>query len=327
MYASSRIHALERHMVGRERMEALMECKTAEDVLAKLGEYGLTLPEPDTGVTPEAWEGMLLSALRSAYAEVEAAVPDPAPFRAFRYPYDCNNLKVAIKCAIRGIPADGLLFDFGTVPADAVEAALREGKLAALYPPAMAAAVVEARTSYDLTGDPRRIDAVLDRACYADLLTTLSTLGDKTVLGWMRAKIDLVNLVICLRILRMNRGEAGKDFLSDTLLAGGTLSASFFTEAYAAGESGLMEAIIPTPYTRLARLGDIPALSLVEKTADDLWMELVREGARTPFGAPVVAGYLVGWETSVKNMRILLAAKDAGLSQELLRERMRASYV
>lgn len=327
MYASSRIHALERYMVGRERVEALLDSRSVEDAVAKLGEYGLVLPETSESLGA-ACEEMLLSALRRAYDEVEAAVPDPAPFRAYRYPYDCNNLKVAIKCAVRGISADGLLFDFGTVPADQVEGALREGKEAALYPPAMAAAVTEAREAYGATSDPRRIDAVLDRACYADMLSTLSELGDETVLGWLRAKIDLTNILICLRILRMKRGASGEAFLTDTLLLGGTLSEKFFLDAYAAGEAGLWSALIPTPYTALCRIeGDEPSSATVERVADDLLMGFVREGARTPFGAAVVAGYLLGWETAVKNIRILLAAKDAGLAQELLRERIRASYV
>ncbi len=327
MYASSRIHALERYMVGRERIEALSDCRTVEDAIARLSEYGLTLPESDGGITPARWEDMLLAALKEAYAEVEASAPDPAPFRAYRYPYDCNNLKAALKCAIRGIPCDGLLFDFGTVPADAVENVLREGKEAEVYPSAMAHAVSEAREIYSKTADPRSIDAVLDKACYADMLTTLSTLGDATVMGWMQAKIDLLNLLICLRILRMNRGAAGEEFLADTLLPGGTLPPAFFTDAYAAGESGLWAALVSTPYTALTRLGDAPSLSVVEKAADDLWMTRVRADAHIPFGAPVIAGYLVGWETAVKNIRILLAAKAAGLSQERLRERIRVSYV
>ncbi len=327
MYASSRLHALERYMVGRERMEALSDCRSVEDAVARLAEYGLTLPEGAEGITPAAWEEMLLAALRRAYDEAESSAPDPAPLRAFRYPYDCNNLKVAIKCAVRGISAEGLLYDFGTVPAADVEAALREGKEGDLYPPSMAAATAAARAAYAATSDPRTIDAILDKACYADMLDTLARLGDATVLGWLRAKIDLVNITICLRILRMNRGPAGAEFLADTLLAGGTLSASFFADAYVGGEAALWAALIPTAYTKLARLGDAPALSLVEKTADDLWMETVKRDARIPFGAPVVAGYLVGWEASIKNIRILLAAKAAGLSQETLRERIRESYV
>lgn len=332
MYASARLRALERHMVGRERLEVLMECRTSDEVMARLAEYGIA-PAEDTAAPlgearSAAREGMLLAILRDAYAEVEAAVPNPAPYRAYRYPYDCNNLKVAVKCAIRGIPAGDMLFDFGTVPADRVETVLREGRELSLFPPAMAAAVSVAQKAYEATGDPCRIDAVLDRACYEDMMATLSEAEDPTLLSWLRAKIDLVNILTCLRILRMKRGDAGAAFLAEALLPGGTMDGHFFEAAYVGGESALWSALIPTPYTALTRFeGEAPTLRWAETTADNLWMALVRDGARVPFGAPVAGGYLIGCETAVKNLRILLAAKDAGLSQEALRERIRLSYV
>ena len=65
----------------------------------------------------------------------------------------------------------------------------------------------------------------------------------------------------------------------------------------------------------------------MEKAADDLYMERIRKDVKIPFGAPVVAGYLVGWETAVKNIRIILAAKDAELGSAVIRERIRLSYV
>ncbi len=318
-------------MVGRERVEALIACRTSEEVLARLAEYGLSLPEDGDPSSGAAREAMLLAVLREAYAEVEAAVPDAAPYRAFRYPYDCNNLKVAVKCAVRGmgnLAASDLLFDFGCVPAERVEGAVLDGRGLETCPPAMSAAVSVARAAFEQTGDPRRIDAVLDRACFADMLATLETLGDKAILTRLREKIDLVNIQMCLRLLRMDRGAAGEAFLSDTLLAGGTLDEAFFLKAYAAGESGLWDALIPTAYTRLSRLGgEGVALSLVEKTADDLWMDAIRADARAPFGPSVAVGYLVGWEMAVKNIRIVLSAKDAGLDDAVLRERIRESYV
>lgn len=332
MYASARIRSLENRLVGRERMEALIDARTSAEVMDRLAEYGYTPAEVDAALPvgeaqSAAREGMLFAIMREACAEVEHAAPDPQVFRYLRYPYDCNNLKAAIKCAIRGISAEDMLFDFGTVPADRVETLLREGKYEDL-PPAMAAAIPAAREAYDRTGDPRRIDTVLDKACYADMLTAVLSSGDEILTGWLCAKIDLTNILICLRILRMRMGAVGGAFLEEALLEGGTLDAKFFADAYEAGENGLWEALSPTAYYRLARVeGDPRPLSAVEKVADDLYMELVREGARIPFGAPIVGGYLVGCETAVKNIRILLAAKDAGLTPDVIRERIRVSYV
>ncbi len=331
MYASARIRALENRVVGRERMEILMEARTADEVMDRLAEYGYAPIEtrdniPAGEAVSAAREGMLLAILKEAYAEVEASAPDPAVFRYFRYPYDCNNIKVAIKCAVRGISAADLLFDFGTVPADEVETCLREGKHDR-FPPSMAAAISVAREAYDKTADPRRIDTVLDRACYEDMLREAEA-GDLVLLGWLKTKIDLTNVLMTLRILRMGRGSVGATFLEESLLPGGTLKHTFFAEAYEGGESRLWEALLPTAYGKLAAVeGDPRPLSAVEKAADDLYMDTVRTDAKTPFGAPVVGGYLVGCETAVKNIRIILAAKDAGLNSAALRERIRVSYV
>ncbi len=327
-YASARIRALENRMVGRERIDALVDARTADEVMDRLAEYGLTPPDtegvPAGEAKSAAREGMLLAVLREAYDEVETSVPDPAVFRYFRYPYDCNNVKAAIKCAVRGIPAGDMLFDFGTVPADEVEGLLREGKYER-FSAAMAAAIPAAREAYDKTGDPRRIDMVLDRACYEDMQAAA---GDATLQSWLRAKIDLTNIIITLRILRMSMGDVGAGFLSESLLPGGTLGADFFAWAYGAGEESLWGAIARTAYEGLARVeGDPRPLSAVERAADDLYMERVRKDARAPFGVPVVGGYLVGWEVAVKNIRIILAAKDAELNSEVIRERIRSSYV
>lgn len=332
MYASARIRSLENRLVGRERTEILMESRTPDEVMERLAEYGYTPAETD-GATPvgeavsASREAMLLAVLKEAFDEAEAAVPDAALFRYLRYPYDCNNIKAAVKCGIRGIPAADLLFDFGTVPADRVEELLREGKYDA-FPPAMAAAIPVAKDAFDRTGDPRRIDTALDKACYTDMLTAAENTGDEALISWVKAKIDLTNILTTLRILRMGMGSVGEAFLGEALLNGGTLSDRFFTEAYAEGEARFWEALSPTAYYRLAQVeGDPRPLSAVEKACDDLYMSLVREGARIPFGAPVVGGYLIGCETSVKNIRIILAAKDAGLDNTVLRERVRVSYV
>lgn len=333
MYASARIRSLENRIVGREKLETLIDARTAEDAMARLAEYGITPAEEETDRTAatadeaksRARERMLLATLREAFGEVEHAAPDPSLFRYFRYPYDCNNIKAALKCAVRGISPADMLFDFGTVPADDVAELLREGKYDA-FPPAMAAAIPTAREAYDRTSDPRRIDTVLDRACYGDMANAAA--AEDTLAAWLKVKADTANIVTTLRLLRLRAGAAGASFLEDSLLPGGELDTGFFTKAYEEGESYLWDALSPTAYYRLAQTeGDPRPLSAVEKACDDLFMERVREGARIPFGAPVVGGYLVGCETAVKNIRIILAAKDAGLDPAVIRERVRVSYV
>ena len=335
MYASARIRAMENRMVGRERIDVLADAKSGEDVVNKLAEYGIVPPDGGEGGTAlageamvRARESMLLSLLREAYREVATSVPEPSVYDWFRYPYDCNNIKAVIKCQIRNIDPAELLFDFGKVPADVTVDALTKGNYD-VFPPAMARAAQEARDVYAKTGDPQQIDALLDIACYEDMLASAEASGSETMLAWVKTKVDLVNIMICWRILRMKRGETGKIFMDTCLLPGGYLPASFFDTAYENGEDSLWSELARGKYGRLADAVEKTdrSLSAIERCTDHHWMTLVRGDAKVPFGAEVAGGYLVGVEVSVKNIRIILAAKDAGLSSDVLRERIRESYV
>ena len=337
-YASARIRAMENRLVGRERVDVLVDLKSSEDVMVKLSEYGVLSAAEGEGSAPASGETlgykreeMLTSLLCAACNEVYEAVPEPEFFAWFRYPYDCNNIKTVINCHIRGIDPMDMLFDFGTVSAEETVRLLTEGKCDA-FPTAMAAAIGEAKEAYAKTNDPQQIDAILDKACYADMLTSAKASGNETILGWITTKIDLVNIMMCLRILRMKRGETGKIFMDTCLLEGGDLPLAFFDAAYEGGEEMFWSGLSSSQYSKYNRFVSAvertdKSLSAIERCADNHWMLIVREGARVPFGAEVAGGYLVACEVAVKNIRIILAAKDAKLSSDVLRERIRDSYV
>ncbi len=332
MYASARLRMLENRIVGRERVEALCDAKTDAEAQARLAEYGIA----DGGT-----EAALLGILRDAYAEVASCVPEAAVFDWMRYPYDCSNLKMALKCHIRRLSdaeTAEMLFDFGTVPAADVLTLIGTEtpppELARGVPPALLAALPDAREAYAKSGDPRLIDLRLDRACYRDMLAAVTDAGEPALTGWVKAKIDLTNVMIALRILRLSSGVSTERFLEEALLEGGTLGKEFFlaVQGEADGEEALLWRLRTTRlplYEGLVRRMEQTdkSLAALEKCCDDTHMELVRRDARVPFGVTVPGGYLYGWETAVRNIRIVLAAREAGMSPAQTRERVRESYV
>lgn len=341
MYASARLRALENRMIGRERVEALCNAKTEAEVRARLNEYGIHVGE-DAGTNISASdETVLLRVLQSAYEEVASCVPDASVFDWLRYPYDCNNLKAALKCHIRRLPdtetAD-LLFDFGTIPAadilTLVESEQPAPELARRVPPALLEALSEARDAYAKSGDPRQIDLRLDRACYRAMLTAAAATGEPILIGWVQARIDLTNILIVLRVLRLELGATAEQFLTEALLPGGGLEPDFFLVAL--GETGGEDNLLwrlrtkerPLLENLVRRIEKTDrSLSALETCCDDTYMELIRREAHVPFGVSVPGGYLFGWETAVRNIRIILAARRAGLSSAQTRERVRESYV
>ena len=322
LYSSARIRALEGQRIGRDRLERMLEANTSDDVMAMLEDHGFSW-------SGESREECLLIGLSNGYEELERATEGAkSPVRFLRYPYDCNNIKALIKCFARRISADEMLFDsMGMLSAEQVKVAF-ETKDYHMFPRFMAKAIPQAEEAFAQTGNPQKVDLILDKACYADMLEEAEFSGVSYAVRLVQTKIDLINLMICLRLIRMKSGAAAEVFLEEALLSGGTLDRTLFTESLTAGEQSMAERLNYSRYSGFAALlAERGPLYALEKWSDDFWMELAREARFVPFGAEVLIGYAIALEYEVKNIRILLAGKDAGLALDVIRERLRKSYV
>ncbi|MBQ9162558.1 MAG: V-type ATPase subunit [Clostridia bacterium] len=328
MYSSARVRAMENGIIGAHKLRSLADSKSLSEVLEKLSSFGLKQREAEDGAGGGI-DAALADVLSCAYAETCDMTPaDCRAFEWLKMPYDCNNLKLAIKCRIRNTSADELLFDFGLVSASDTLDSVFAGDYSA-FPRNMAEAASLAVDEYAKTRDPQRIDTLLDRACYADMLECARESGEVVFVDWVRTKIDLTNVMITLRLIRMNRAQAGKMFLEGALLLGGELDTESLLRAYDSGEEELFALILRSKYSKFATAAQKTDMSLsaIEKCSDDYYMTLVKEAKWLPFGAPILAAYLVAKEYEVKNIRIILAAKNAGLSGDVIFERLRESYV
>lgn len=315
MYASAKIRAMENRLPTKEMLERLVDCSAGE-AEALLKERGIDIGDGGFDATA--------SKLSSEYEEVAKSVPDSDIVKVFMCQYDCNNIKIAQKCAYRGIDPDGMLFLCGSVPKSAVVKAVRENDFSA-FPKNMAEAGKEAHKALSATGNPQAVDMLLDRACYLDMLELSKPYGG--VFDWVKLKIDTLNALTCMRIMRMG-GDAAEAMLKESLLDGGDVPKTVFEKAFSKGEDALLSEL---RYGKLARFAEkISAkspLSVIEKAADDLFMEKVRETRFVSFGAQIPAAYLIALEYALKNVRMILAGKDAQLDAETIRSKLRENYV
>ena len=325
MYASTRVRALENGIIGRDRIAQLAEAASMDELYARLEEYGVALVRDGGGVQIEE---TLNGILKRALTDVQENAPAPELFDFLRYPYDCHNIKSAIKSYLRKLPSEDMLFELGTVaPAD-VARMPKTGEYGALAAE-MAKAAPTALQAYEKTGNPRAIDLILDKACFADMLRCAQQSGEEFHVQLVRTQIDLVNLMICLRLVRMGAGEQGKLLLDQALLDGGLLEKQALLGAYAEGQSALLYLLNRTPYEKLGHMiaDSDGRAATAERLADDFRMELIKAAKQTTFGAPVLTAYFYAQEYATRNIRIVIAAKKAGLAPEIISERIRTSYV
>lgn len=313
LYLSARLRAKEASLTGKEHLARYRTMHSAAEITAALVAEGIFPAD-----TPR--EQALAALLRESFDTVKNGAPHPEIFAFLQYPYDCHNTKTALKCHYLGRSPEGLLIDAGTVPVaafsdipatvpEALPAHLREG-------------VEKAREAYEQTRDPREIDFLLDAACFADMAAAAAVLPAAAKL--VSARAEMTNLRTCRRILSMKAGEAGEVMLSRAFLPCGVTAKERLLEAYREGESGFAALVAKSEFARVFESEDPAAVDLA---MDNVYLELAKEGARTPFGAEIAIGYLVGVEYVVKNLRILLVAKETGTDDATLGGRLRESYV
>lgn len=326
LFGSANIRTLENAIIGQERIDRLLNTKTVDEAWALLSEWGIAIVRNSDG-TP-AREETLLAILKGAYDRLRELAPDSDALRLWLYPYDCNNLKAAQKAFIRGIDPTPMLFDFGTLDAADIVKMVERGSYEGL-PAAMCSAAPRAMEEYAKTKNPQVIDLVLDKACWADMLAAAKASNEAFVIRLVQTKIDLLNAMMALRILRMKSGEVGKVLFAEAFLKGGTLSLNAMLACMEKGEDALWMLLHRTSYASLAeRFAKSDAtLSTAEKLADNHWMSCIKENKFVPDGFEVMVSFMAAHEYEVKNLRILLAGKEAGIPTATIRERIRDSYV
>ena len=326
LFGSANIRTQEHAIIGRERIEKLLNTKTTDEAWSLLADWGVHIARNSEGKPMR--EETLLGILKGAYERLKELVPDSLAIRLWLYPYDCNNLKAAQKAFIRGIDPTSMLFDFGTLPASDIVKMVDTGNYEGL-PAAMCASAQNAMDEYAKTKNPQVIDLILDKACWRDMITAAKASAEAFVIRLVETRIDLLNTMIALRILRMKSGEVGKVLFSQAFLEGGKLSLDAMMECLKNGEDALISLIRYSEYSAFAEkfAKSDRALNTAEKLADNYWMSLILENKFIPDGLEVMIGFLAAHEYEVKNLRIVLSGKEVGIDNATIRERIRDSYV
>ena len=342
MYSSSRTRAKEASLIGKEKLSRLVEAASVPALTAIASELGYLPSGNVSGAERERYFQEYLKRELDDAEEMLARSPSGegrAIVRLLRTPYDCSNVKAAIKCSIGGVSPESMLFDIGNLPAQkAIEGEKARDLSGAGYPEIICRAAEKARELYAESRDPRVIDFVLDKACYAEMSRLADESGIPFMKGYVARKADSANLLTALRIARIySAGSArAESTLREALLSGGAIRQESLSELVSINDkkeiTPLLRAAVSLAgekdYVRLSdRLSAEAPISETEQLLDDFVMEYVREGGRAPFGAELTAAYLIALESSVKNLRMIFAGKEAGLDSAVIRERMRLCYV
>ncbi len=320
---STRVHAMEVSLLSRERMERMLEARSNEEAVKVLSECGYAELNQ---VTPDSVEQMLTDRRSALLHELEGALPDPRFLDVFKVKYDYHNLKTLLKAEAMEQDASNLLSDAGRVDAGTMRDWLNGGS--GSLPKAVEQAARDAREVLHTTGDPQRLDFALDRAYFAEMAKLAADTGSGYLKGYVDILVDAANLRCLVRSLRMGKSA---DFLKGVLFPGGTVGHSGILSVALNSGSGLQELYGTSALAVAGEYGAAAAqggdLTSFEKACDDAVTHYLAGAKYVPFGEAPVIGYLAAVDSELTNLRIILSGRMAGLSADIIRERLREPYV
>lgn len=314
---SARVRAMENRLLTRERLERMIDARDNGEALKVLTECGYAEP---AGADAASLERVLSAARETVFRDLAAAVPDRRIVEIFQLKYDYHNAKVILKAKVTGQKAQELLVPGGRYEPELLSQGWQTCS------DFFRRSVERAETCLEETDDPQQMDLLLDAACFEEMALLAQACGSAFLQGYVRLCVDAANLRSCVRCARL---EKDPEFLSRVLIPGGTVSVAALVQARgqvgSLFRSGTLAAAAELA-DELAKPG-APALTAFERECDNALMAYQESCRRTPFGEEVVVGYLAAREAEMTAIRTVMAGRMAGLEGDVIRQRLRRTYV
>lgn len=250
--------------------------------------------------------------------------PDMAVLEPFIMEYDYHNAKTVLKAVLSGADHSSLTMKPSTVPVELIEKAVKEKKYDIL-PPAMGEAVKKAGDIISGAGDSQLADGVLDAAMMTEQQAAARRSGVPTVGKYFKTKVFINNAKIALRAARAGKNA---EFLDLSLGGADAPLIRELKNAALHGEEAVLEVIEKYDEYRGAELAEAYKLSAseFERCADNILLDIAREGRRITLGAEPIVGYLLAKLTEIQAVGIIAAGIRTGRPENEIRERLRELY-
>lgn len=318
---SARLHVLEGRLLNRERRERMVEAREDGEAVRVLAECGY--PEL-SAMTPGALEELLAQAQANLFEDLGKSLPQTGLLELFQIRDDYQNAKALIKAEARGADAGRLLVSGGRYDPRRLAEDFRRGELEDYAAP-FREAVAAGREVLAASHDPQRVDLLLDRACWEEMTRAADACGSPFLSGYVARMIDAINLRTAVRV---RRNGQGRELLREALLDGGTVTPQALLEPR---EEELGRLYRDRALRAAAELGDAllrgeGSMTAFERACDDAVTDYVSAARRVPFGIETAVGYLHARQADVTAIRTIFSGRMAGISRDVIRERLRESY-
>lgn len=324
--AVSRIWVLETKLLDKPKVERMIEAQSASEALRILNETEYSNVSANIK-RPEDYEEILTAELKRVYDLVYEISPIKEVVKIMSLKYDYHNIKVLLKGKVLGKDFSSMLIKLGNIDLQEIKRKIDGDNLKSLNG-TLGKGVQEAMKVFEETKDPQKIDIIIDKYMYKELVEIKNSLNYKFIDNLVKAMIDSTNIRTLLRIKKQKKG---RDFASEVIVDGGAIESSKLIALLNESPENIMSKLQSTIYSDLVKEGfegyiATESASLLEKLSDNYIMDLMKDSKLVTFGPEKILSYIYAKETEIKIIRIIMVGKLNNIAEEVIRERLRDIY-
>jgi len=326
-YAVGKIRAREVRLLNLHKLLSIIEAENVEQALKGLSDTdygeGLALVK-----TEENFDSHLSRQIESIYELISELTHDPELTDLFILRNDFHNIKVAFKKKCGATVEEEYYLAPSIVNREELAEAMETGNFARL-PPLLAGALQKIERIFSAEKNIQLIDTTLDEKYLSHCLQVSRRAKCEFLEKLFSIQIDLTNIRTFLRLKEMGKG---RDYLEECLISGGVLEREHFLKSFEGSMEGFVDSLRFKDYYEIVKRGvdhwkRRGSFSLLEKLFDDYSLNFVKKAKYITFGIEPLIGYLVAKEMEVKNLRTIVVGKFNGLSTEIIKQRLRDTYI
>ena len=322
-----RIRVLETRLLDKAKIDRMIDSNSAQESLKVLQETEYV--NVMTNVKrAEDYEEMLSSELKRVYHEAYDMSPLKSLVDIMSIKYDYHNIKVILKGMFLQKDFSHMLIPVGMFEISKLKVSIDTNSLTD-FNPIMRKGIEVAIEDFNAKKDPQRIDIILDKAMFQEMLEIAKVLDDEFTRKYVEALIDLTNLKSLLRVKKQNKD---REFFLGVVLDGGFIDKESLVALLNDNVENVASKLAYTNYSEVLKQGideyvASGSASLLEKLVDNYIMNMMKNAKMIAFGGEPLLAYIYAKETEIKVIRIIMVGMLNNITGEVIRERLRDVYV
>lgn len=317
-FGVAKIRYNELSLLSQQETEQLITADSVDAVLRMLSDKGWNVPENGSDCSL-----MLEQETKKAWTLLNEAAPDISVLHALIMPEDFHNLKAVLKCLVANESTKGLFSEPSITPPKLIEEAIREKRFDLLPAHLREAAISGYEVATLSHGAGMLIDITVDKYSMEERIKVAENSGVRVLIDIARLSCASADIKIAVR-----SAETGKDaeFMRRAMAESGLIDNERLIESAQKGRADITSYLNGTSLSGASESLKKGNASF-EKWCDEAVFEKTSVEKGAAFGAGPLASYYMTKQTEIKNVRIIISAKNNNLSEEVIRERVRKAYV